>query len=54
MAAQPSPAVRPPPVFPPPDSDFHLIAECLNDSERAVVGRVRSFMETQVAPVIAG
>ena len=43
---------KPAPALPAPDSDFYLLAELLSDSERALLGRVRSFMETKVAPVI--
>jgi glutaryl-CoA dehydrogenase len=37
---------------PAPNSDFYELAETLNDDERAVVKRVRAFMESKVAPVI--
>ena len=43
---------KPAPVLPAPDSDFYLLAEQLSDSERALLGKVRTFMETKVAPVI--
>ena len=52
MAALESPAARPAPALPPPDSDFYLLAECLGESERAIVRKVRAFMESKVAPVI--
>src|SRR5580692_6918676 len=39
-------------ALPAPDSDFYLIAEHLSDSERSLLARVRTFMETKVAPVI--
>ena len=38
--------------LPAPDSDFYLVAEHLSDSERALLRKVRTFMETKVAPVI--
>jgi glutaryl-CoA dehydrogenase len=38
--------------LPVPNSDFYQINELLNESERAKVKQVRSFMETAVAPVI--
>jgi glutaryl-CoA dehydrogenase len=39
--------------FPPPiDGDFYRIAEVLDARERAVVKRVRAFMEDEVAPII--
>jgi hypothetical protein len=43
---------KPAPALPVPDSDFYLLAELLSESERALVKRVRAFMETKVAPVI--
>ena len=39
---------------PPPDGDFYRIANILDDHERAVVKRVRDFMEQEVAPIIEG
>ena len=47
-----TPAKKPAPALPVPDSDFYLLTELLNDSERALLKRVRTFMETKVAPVI--
>jgi alkylation response protein AidB-like acyl-CoA dehydrogenase len=38
-----------PPV---PNGDFYEVTESLNDSERAILKKVRAFMETNVAPVI--
>ncbi|MGU7773852.1 acyl-CoA dehydrogenase family protein [Burkholderia sp. MR1-5-21] len=38
--------------LPAPDSDFYLIREFLSEDERALLKRVRAFMEEQVAPVI--
>ncbi|MFD1556672.1 acyl-CoA dehydrogenase family protein [Paraburkholderia silviterrae] len=40
------------PSLPAPDSDFYLIHEILSEEERAILRRVRQFMETSVAPVI--
>ena len=37
---------------PPIDGDFYRIGNLLNDTERAVVKRVRDFMEREVAPII--
>jgi glutaryl-CoA dehydrogenase len=37
---------------PPVDGDFYRIADLLNDSERAIIKRVRDFMEREVAPII--
>ena len=44
----PNPAYAPPPV----DSDFYRITDLLTKDERAVLARVRAFMETEVAPII--
>jgi glutaryl-CoA dehydrogenase len=38
--------------LPKPNGDFYQVTESLNDSERAVLQKVRTFMETKVAPVI--
>jgi len=38
--------------LPAPNSDFYQIFDVLNQSQQAVVKRVRTFMETQVAPII--
>ena len=37
---------------PPPEGDFYRIAEILDESERAVLKRVRDFMDREVAPII--
>jgi glutaryl-CoA dehydrogenase len=37
---------------PPIDGDFYRVADLLNEEERAVVKRVRDFMESEVAPII--
>ena len=47
-----APAARPARKLPAPDSDFYLITECLSESERALVKKVRAFMETKVPPII--
>src|SRR5260370_5727828 len=39
-------------TLPKPNGDFYQITESLNDADRAVLQKVRAFMETQVAPVI--
>src|ERR1051326_5995458 len=39
-------------VPPPVDGDFYRIAHVLDAEERAVVGRVRDFMEREIAPII--
>ena len=38
--------------LPIPNGDFYQVTETLKDSERAILQRVRTFMETKVAPVI--
>jgi glutaryl-CoA dehydrogenase len=38
--------------LPTPNGDFYQVTESLKDSERAILQRVRTFMETKVAPVI--
>ena len=37
---------------PPPEGDFYRISEILDESERAVLKRVRDFMDREVAPII--
>jgi len=37
---------------PPVDGDFYRIANLLDDSESAIVKRVRDFMELEIAPII--
>src|SRR5258707_9678693 len=39
-------------TLPKPNGDFYHLTESLNDGDRAVLQKVRAFMETQVAPVI--
>jgi glutaryl-CoA dehydrogenase len=38
--------------LPTPNGDFYEVTESLKDSERAILQKVRTFMETKVAPVI--
>src|SRR6266446_8730075 len=38
--------------LPAPNSDFYAVYETLNAEELAILKRVRSFMETKVAPII--
>jgi glutaryl-CoA dehydrogenase len=38
--------------LPPPDGDFYLMTECLSESERATLKRIRAYMETAIAPII--
>jgi len=39
-------------TLPKPNGDFYQFTESLNDGDRAVLQKVRAYMETQVAPVI--
>src|ERR1700747_3549900 len=50
----PTTAVKPsvPKKLPPPNSDFYEFAESLPAEELAIVKKVRSYMETKVAPII--
>src|ERR1700746_504024 len=53
MATVPAARVREKEYSPPPvNADFYKIAGLLDPKERAVVKRVRDFMETEVAPII--
>ena len=49
LAAKPA---RQPKPLPAPNSDFYELYETLSAEELAIVKRVRTFMETKVAPVI--
>src|SRR5258706_1772821 len=40
-------------TLPKPNGDFYQLTESLNDGDRAVLQKVRAFMETSVAPVIS-
>jgi glutaryl-CoA dehydrogenase len=53
MATVPAARVREKEYSPPPvNGDFYEIVGLLDPKERAVVKRVRDFMETEVAPII--
>jgi glutaryl-CoA dehydrogenase len=52
MSLHDSPARKREYIPPPIDGDFYRIADLLNDEERALVKRVREFMEKEVAPII--
>jgi glutaryl-CoA dehydrogenase len=52
MSLQDSPARKREYIPPPIDGDFYRIADLLNGEERALVHRVREFMEKEVAPII--
>ena len=45
-------APKPSKQLPPPNSDFFQFAELLSDEERAIVKKVRTYMETKVQPII--
>jgi alkylation response protein AidB-like acyl-CoA dehydrogenase len=41
-----------PKQLPTPNSDFYLLADTLNADERAILQRVRTFVDSKVAPII--
>jgi glutaryl-CoA dehydrogenase len=47
-----TPVAKPEVKLPKPNGDFYQVTESLNDSERAILQKVRTFMESKVAPVI--
>ena len=47
-----TPAAKPEVQLPKPNGDFYQVTESLKDSERVILQKVRTFMETKVAPVI--
>jgi glutaryl-CoA dehydrogenase len=47
-----TPITKPDVKLPKPNGDFYQVTESLSDSERAILQKVRTFMETKVAPVI--
>ena len=47
-----TPIAKPEVQLPKPNGDFYQVTESLNDSDRAVLQKVRTFMETKVAPII--
>ncbi|HEY1941413.1 MAG TPA: acyl-CoA dehydrogenase family protein [Roseiarcus sp.] len=52
MNSQSSPARNVDYIPPPIAGDFYRTADVLNEKERAVINRVRDFMESEVAPII--
>jgi glutaryl-CoA dehydrogenase len=38
--------------LPAPDSDFYQLVDALTPEERAIVKKVRDYMETKVRPII--
>ena len=51
-ARSPKSEARPPKALPAPDSDFYQLVDVLTADERAIVKKVRVYMETKVQPVI--
>jgi alkylation response protein AidB-like acyl-CoA dehydrogenase len=51
-AAPAKQAVHQPKQLPPPNSDFYELADVLSDAEKAIVKKVRTYMETKVQPII--
>jgi hypothetical protein len=45
-------AARQPKTLPLPNSDFYQLADVLTADERALVKKVRTYMETKVQPII--
>src|SRR5258707_8719519 len=43
---------KPPKQLPAPNSDFYQLADVLTAEEKAIVGKVRAYMESKVKPVI--
>jgi glutaryl-CoA dehydrogenase len=54
MAPATATALKPsaPKQLPPPNSDFYQLADVLTAEEKAIVKKVRAYMETKVQPVI--
>jgi len=44
--------VRPPKAFPAPNSDFYQLVDVLTAEEKAIVKKVRTYMDTKVQPII--
>src|SRR3954466_11506877 len=52
-AARPAkPEIRQPKPLPAPNSDFYQLADVLTAEEKAIVKKVRAYMETKVQPII--
>src|SRR5882672_2413265 len=47
-----APAGKEPKRLPVPNSDFYQLADTLTAEEKAIVGKVRAYMETKVRPII--
>src|SRR4051794_28018714 len=50
--ARPKIEIRPPKPLPAPNSDFYQLADVLTAEEKAIVKKVRTYMETKVQPII--
>jgi hypothetical protein len=50
VAAATAPAKKAPKQLPAPNSDIYQLADVLTAEERAIVGRVRTYMETKEPP----
>jgi glutaryl-CoA dehydrogenase len=46
------PVVEPPVLGSPEHTDYYMLNELLTDDQRALKARIRSFMDTEVAPII--
>ena len=44
--------IRQPKPLPAPNSDFYQLADVLTAEEKAIVKKVRTYMETKVQPII--
>ena len=51
-SAAKKPAFQPSKPLPVPNSDFYQLADVLTPEEKAIVKKVRTYMETKVQPVI--
>src|ERR1700680_656455 len=51
-AAAAAPVKKAPKQLPAPDSDFYQLADVLTAEEKAIVNKVRTYMETSVEPII--
>ena len=47
-----APVKRAPKQLPAPNSDFYQLADVLTAEEKAIVKKVRTYMETSVVPII--
>src|SRR5258708_32858128 len=53
LAARPAkPDARQPKPLPAPNSDFYQLVDVLTAEERAIVKKVRAYMESKVQPII--